>query len=114
MTTTRSYRLNRLALSLELYESRIRRATNEALVAGASIDRSAPGVAPIEPGTLMTLFDASPATAWAALSGLTQPQLINQAIEVACWLEQAGVVAPWSGILQRWETRLAEQAQQAA
>lgn len=72
--------------------------------------RTAPGIAPYEPSALMLLFQADSASAWARLAGMTRSQRINQAIEVACWLEGLGVAVVWGQVLERWERRLAELA----
>ena len=65
--------------------------------------RTTPGIAPIEPSVLMGLFADAPASAWAALAPLTDAQLVNQAIEVATWLEQQmGRSVRWSSILDKW------------
>ena len=114
MATSRSYRLGRIERELELGESARRRAYNELALAAALVERTAPGIAPIEPAALMAMFASAPAQAWAALASLTRPQLVNQAMETAVWLETTGVMATWASVLARWETRLAELATQQA
>lgn len=106
---SRSYRRNRIANELELYESTARRATNEALVVAALVERTAPGIAPVEPAELMALFAADDhSAAWLVLALMTPEQRVNQAIELAAWLEGEDRPCSWGHILQRWERRLAE------
>ena len=50
------------------------------------------------------------AEAWALLAGLTRAELVNAAIDMACYLETLGTAAAWGDILARWETRLGELA----
>lgn len=108
--TTRSYRLNRLAREQELGESARRAERNRLELQAALRARTAPGIAPVEPGALMTLFQLDRPAAWALLGTLTRAQLVNQAIETAVWLETVGVSVAWGAILSRWEAHLAELA----
>jgi hypothetical protein len=106
MATTRSYRLHRLALTIELGESDRRAERNRLEREVALRERTAPGIAPVEPGALMALFHTDRNTAWALLAAMTSAQRINQAIETACWLEGTGVEVAWGAVLERWEARL--------
>jgi hypothetical protein len=104
MATTRSQRLARNARNIELLESQMRRSWNEIVR-----DRQQ-AAAMAESADLMQLFRTRPAEAWAQLAAMTEAQRINQAIDMACYLETQGVELAWGDIRQRWETHLAELA----
>lgn len=85
-------------------------------LAAALEARTAPGIAPIAPAELEAWFKSSPARAWQALAGLTEAQLINQAIEyttavVEPWAAARGT-APltWGDVLYSWQRKLAAKA----
>lgn len=104
--TTRHRRAARAILEAEAEVARQRLAWAELAI--ALVERTAPGIAPIEPGALMTLFQLDRAAAWARLDQMSAGQRVLQAIEVACWLETVGVVVAWGDVLERWERRLVE------
>lgn len=110
MTTTRSYRLNALARSIELLESATRAEWNRIARDVAYRERTDVGIAPIAPDALMRLFWSSELTdrqlAWGLVAAMTREQRINQAIEVACWLEGQDRNVAWGGILEKWEAHL--------
>jgi hypothetical protein len=109
MTSTRAYRLARIANDLELLASASRRRItmalrDEALAAAAS-----------ESAALLALFRTEPAQAWARLAALSRPQLVIAAIDMASYLlEIEGRDLPWGIVLERWETKLSEIAEATA
>lgn len=77
-------------------------------VDAAKAARTAPGIAPIDPAELHRMFRSDIPAAWRALAGLTDAQLINQAIEYATdVLEPMGVRAQWVDVLAVWRRKLA-------
>lgn len=104
---TRAYRLHRLRLDLELAESARRAERNRIAREVAERERTAPGIAPIAPSVLAAAFAEQPTLAWALLATLTPTQLVNEAIEYACWIEQQGLEKRWGAILECWERKLA-------
>lgn len=108
---SRSYRLRRLQLEQELGESARRAERNRLEREAALRERTASGIAPVEPAELMALFagdEEAHHTAWLVLALMTAAQRVNTAIEVAAWLEGEDRPCSWGHILQRWERRLAE------
>ena len=69
-------------------------------------ERSAPGIAPIEPADLVAQFVSEPESAYLALADLTDEQLVNQAIETSVYLETLGKDVPWALLLERWQQRI--------
>ncbi|HMQ29176.1 MAG TPA: hypothetical protein PKD53_00545 [Chloroflexaceae bacterium] len=105
MKKTRIARQARAALSA--YEAQVAERTRAVELAAALAARTAPGIAPIEPHALMALFAADADLAYATLAGLTRAQRVNEAIEVAMWLEGADIGVAWLAVLDRWEARCA-------
>lgn len=105
---TRADRLRRIALELGLEASARRAEWNRIVLERAERERTAPGIAPIEPAALAALFAEDAPMAWRRLMLLSDVQLVNQAIEYACYLETQGVIKRWGAILECWERRLAE------
>lgn len=89
------------------YEAQVAESTRQAEIAAALAARTAPGIAPIEPRALMALFAQDADLAYVTLAGLTRAQRVNEAIEVAMWLEGADIGVAWLQILDRWEARIA-------
>ena len=69
-------------------------------------ERTAPGIAPIEPADLIAQFVAEPEAAYLSLADLTDEQMVNQAIETAVYLEGMGKDVPWALLLERWQQRI--------
>lgn len=105
--TTRSYRLNRLALDLELAASARRAELNRIAREQAYTERTAAGIAPVAPAELAGWFANDAARAWAALAEMNAAQLTNTAIEYAVYLEGTGVLVAWGDIIACWERKLA-------
>jgi hypothetical protein len=113
MSTTRHYRLNRLIANLEAQfdgdAQRLRAAELEAQRA----ERTAQGIAAVEPSELAALFAECPWQAWAALASLTERQLLIEAIDYASWLDAQGIDKAWGAILRCWQRKLADRAAEA-
>lgn len=105
---TRTYRTARNLTNLEATFDADRQRIDRAALAVAQADRTANGIAPIEPSVLMTAFRTAPADAWTMLAALTEEQLVIQAIDVACYLETQGIELAYGEIRQRWQAKLAE------
>jgi hypothetical protein len=103
MTTTRAYRLGRLARDLELLTSTSRRQIN------AAARDQAMAAAMLESAALYAAFQRCPAEGWAMLAETTKEQRVTQAIDMACYLrDELGQDIPWGCIRERWELKLAE------
>ncbi len=113
MSSTRTYRLNRLLANLEAQFDGDAQRLAAAELAAARAERSAQGIAAIEPAELAALFAECPHRAWAALATLTERQLIVEAIDYACWLLAQGIDKDWGAILRCWQRKLAERAAEA-
>jgi hypothetical protein len=113
MSSTRTYRLNRLLANLEAQFDGDAQRLAAAELAAARAERSAQGIAAIEPAELAALFAECPHRAWAALTTLTERQLILEAIDYACWLLAQGIDKDWGAILRCWLRKLAERAAEA-
>ena len=90
------------------YEDSLRQRYAHAAYVGALADRTAEGIAPLDPAELLALFASDRYAAWAKIGAMTESQRINQAIEVASHLNlrpDAAEIA-WTAVLKRWEDRL--------
>jgi hypothetical protein len=110
MTT---YYSHRILVNLEATFDGDRQRLAAATLASAEAERTAQGIAAIEPSVLAALFATSPWRAWAALAQLTERQRVVEAIDYACYLETQGVVLSWGDIRACWERKLAQRAAEA-
>lgn len=107
MATSRSYRQSRVLTNLEAQFDGDRQRIAAAQLAAAQAERTAPGIAPLEPSDLIQTFRTRPADAWGMLATLSDAQLVIQAIDTACYLLGQGTDISWSIVLQTWRTKLA-------
>jgi hypothetical protein len=110
---TRRYRTDRLIANLEAQFDGDRARLAAAERAAAMAERTALGIAAIEPAELAAQFAECPWRAWAALAQLNERQLIVEAIDYASWLAEQGVEKRWGAILECWTRRLASRAADA-
>ena len=110
---TRSYRTARTIANLEASFDGDRQRLAQAALDAAMAERTAQGIAAIEPAQLAALFAECPWRAWGLLAGLSERQMVIEAIDYACWLLEQGVDLPWGCILRTWTRRLAERAAEA-
>ena len=110
---TRRYRLDRIIANLEATFDADRLALAAAEQAAARAERTAQGIAAIEPAELAAQFAECPWRAWAALASLTERQLLVEAIDYATFLAAQGVDKSWGAILRCWQRKLSERAAEA-
>jgi hypothetical protein len=110
MSNTRTYRTARLIANLEAQFDGDRQRLAAAELAAAQAERTAVGIAAIEPAELAALFAECPWRAWAALAGLTERQIVIEAIDYACYLEGLGIDKDWRAIAACWRRKLADRA----
>jgi hypothetical protein len=113
MATTRTYRTARLIANLEAQFDGDRQRLAAAERAAAQAERTAVGIAAIEPAELAALFAECPWRAWDELAQLTERQLVVEAIDYATYLESLGIVKYWGDIRACWERKLAARAAEA-
>lgn len=108
MTTLRIGTSRSLSHSLAEYEARtMADAARRCAIAERTAERTAAGIAPIDPADLVAQFVAEPDAAYLALIDLTDEQLVNQAIETASYCrETLGKDIPWQMLLERWQQRI--------
>jgi hypothetical protein len=111
--STRSYASHRLLTNLEASFDGDRQRIAAAQLAEAQAERTAQGIAAIEPSVLAALFAECPWRAWGLLAGLSERQMVIEAIDYAMYLETQGIDLPWGCILRTWTRRLAERAAEA-
>jgi hypothetical protein len=92
------------------YEATLQARYAHSAYIGALADRTAEGIAPIDPAELLALFAADRYAAWAKIGAMTEAQRINQAIETAAHLNLRPDAAEvrWADILKHWEVALQE------
>jgi hypothetical protein len=110
---TRSYRTARTIANLEASFDGDRQRLAQAALIAAQAERTAQGVAAIEPAQLAAMFAECPWRAWGLLAGLTERQLVIEAIDYAMYLETQGIEKRWGAILGCWTRKLAERAAEA-
>lgn len=110
MTTLRIGTSRSLSHSLAEYEARtMADAARRCAIAERTVafrERTAAGIAPIDPADLVAQFVAEPDAAYLALVDLSDEQLVNQAIETASYVETLGKDIPWQMLLERWQQRI--------
>jgi hypothetical protein len=108
-----TYTTARTIANLESQFDGDRQRLAQAALIAAQAERTAMGIAAIEPSVLAALFAECPWRAYALLAGLTERQMVIEAIDYACWLREQGVEKNWGAILDCWRRRLAERAAEA-
>jgi hypothetical protein len=110
---TRRYRTARLIANLEASFAGDAQRLAAAELAAAQAERSAQGIAAVEPSELAALFAECPWRAWAALATLSERQMVVEAIDYAMYLETQGIEKAWGAILRCWTRKLAARACEA-